>query len=271
MIKVLFLVLVILLAIFFIFPTYWMVISSFTDQTRTLNVPPDFWPTKGNLKNYFDLFVEFPILRWMANSAIVALSTLAIGVGTSCLAGYAFAKKEFVGKNMLFWLLMSTLMIPFYSVIVPLFITMRSMNLMNTYPGIFLPLTCNAAHIFLARQYISTLPTELLDAAKIDGASELGIFSHIVIPLSKPLIGALAIFTFVYGWKSFMWPMIVAGKESMKVLPVAVAIAVSYPQVHIEFGLAMAGATMVAIPTLTVFVFFQKYFIKGITMGGVKG
>lgn len=261
----------IILAVLFIFPSYWMVLGSFTDQVRALNIPPDFWPTKWNMSSYVGLFSEFPIFRWFLNSMIVAVSAMVIGVGTSCLAGYAFAKKQFVGKELLFWLLMSTLMIPFYSIVVPLFITMRDLGLVNTYPGIFLPLTCNAAYIFLARQYISTLPSELLDAARIDGCSELGVFIRVVMPLSKPLIATLGILTFIYAWKSFMWPMVVAGSSMMRTLPVAIAIAVSYPQGKIDYGLAMAGATVVALPVLAVFILFQKYFVKGITMGGLKG
>lgn len=269
--KAFLIILITLLAIVFIFPTYWMVTGSFTASMQTLRVPPEFWPERANIKNYINMFRVFPTLRWMLNSLVVAVAVTGIGVSTSCLAGYAFAKKSFVGKNVLFWLFMSTLMIPFYCVMIPMFITIRNLGLFNTYPGIFLPLSCGAANIFLARQYISTLPSELLDAARIDGCSEIGIFLRVIVPLSKPLIAVLTIFTFVYGWKSFMWPLIVTSSMSMRTLPVAVATAVSYPEGYTEFGLAMAAATLVTLPVLVVFAFCQKYFIKGITMGGVKG
>ncbi len=272
--KILLLILLSFLVILFIFPTYWMFIGSFTSTSvpGIIDLPTDFWPTKTGLNNYLILFREFPILRWGLNSLIVAIAVTGISVSTSCLAGYAFAKKRFVGKNLLFWLLMSTLMIPFYSVMIPLFITVKDMGLLDTYPGIFLPLSCNAAYIFLARQYMSTLPSELLDVARIDGASELGIFRYVVLPLSKPLIGALAIFTFVYGWKSFMWPLIVTSSKVMRTLPVAIALVVSWAtDGYTPFGVAMAGAVMVALPTCLVFIFCQRYFVKGITMGGVKG
>ena len=245
--------------------------GSFTDKTFSLEMPPDFWPKKTILKNYLVLFTKFRVFRWALNSLIVAAAVTGISVSISCLAGYAFAKKQFTGKNIFFWLLMSTLMIPFYSIIIPLFITIRNFGLFNTYPGIFLPMTCNAAYIFLARQYISTLPSELLDAAKIDGASELGVFAYVILPLAKPLLAALAIFAFVHGWKMFMWPLIITSSTAMRTLPVAITILVSHPEGYQEFGVAMAGATIVALPTYIVFALCQRYFVKGITMGGLKG
>ncbi len=269
--KIVLLFIVIILAGVFLFPTYWMIMGSFTAQTRTLNVPPDFWPSEANIQNYIDMFAEFPIWRWMSNSLIVAGFVVLIGVLSSCLAGYAFARKSFIGKELIFWLLMSTLMIPFYSIMIPLFITVKDLGMFNTYQGIFLPLSCNAASIFLARQYISTIPEEILDSSRIDGCGELGLFWKIVMPLSKPLIAALSIFTFVTAWKNFIWPLIITSSVSMKTLPLAIAIVVSYPDSYAEFGMGMAGATILSIPAIIVFILFQKYFVKGITMGGMKG
>lgn len=269
--RVFLMILIVLLAIIFVFPVYWMVMGSFTASMQSLRVPPEFWPEKPNIKSYIKMFQVFPTFRWMLNSLVVALAVTVVGVSVSCLAGYAFAKKDFVGKNVIFWLFMSTLMIPFYCVMIPLFMTIRNLGLFNTYPGMFLPLTCGAANIFLARQYISTLPSEIIDAAKIDGCSEFGTFARIILPLSKPLVAVLTIFTFVYGWKSFMWPLIATSSINMRTFPVAVATAVSYPEGYTEFGLAMAAATLVALPVLVVFAFCQRYFIKGITIGGVKG
>ncbi len=269
--KIVLLLVVIILAGIFLFPTYWMIMGSFTAQTRALNVPPDFWPSEANIRNYVNMFAEFPIWKWMSNSLIVAGFVVLIGVLTSCLAGYAFAKVNFIGKELIFWLLMSTLMIPFYSIMIPLFITVRGLGLFNTYSGIILPLSCNAASIFLARQYMSTIPEEILDSSRIDGCSELGVFWRIIMPLSKPLIAALSIFTFVTAWKNFIWPLIITSSVGMKTLPLAIAIVVSYPDSFAEFGMGMAGATILAIPVIIVFIVFQKYFVSGITMGGVKG
>ena len=273
MTRSLLLILVVILAILFIFPTYWMIASSFSAvlSGQMGVVPPSFWPEGLTLRNYYDLWGEFPITRWMLNGLIVAFSVTAISVSTSCLAGYAFAKKSFIGKNIIFWMIMATLMIPFYCVIIPLFIMVKGLGLFDTYPGIFLPLSCSAINVFLARQYMSTLPSELIDASRIDGASELKIFFSVIVPLCKPLIAALAIFTFVYSWKAFMWPLVVTASKGMRTLPVAIAICVSYPEGYVEFGMSMAGATLVALPTYLVFAFFQKYFVSGITMGGMKG
>lgn len=266
-------ILIAVLAILFVFPSYWMITGSFNAMTsgQTGIVAPSIWPKVLTLLNYADLFGEFPIGRWMFNGLVVAFAVTAISVSTSCLAGYAFAKKRFLGKNIIFWMIMATLMIPFYSVIIPLFIMIRGLGLFNTYPGIFLPLSCSAINVFLARQYMSTLPSELIDASKIDGASEVKIFFSVIMPLCKPLVAALAIFTFVYSWKAFMWPLVVTASKGMRTLPVAIAICVSYPEGYVEFGMSMAGATLVALPTYLVFAFFQKYFVGGITMGGLKG
>lgn len=265
------LLLVVALASLFVFPTYWMIMGSFTDIAYSTRMPPEFWPTRANLANYRTLFTRFPTVKWAINSLTVAGFATLISVGISCLAGYAFAKKQFFGKTIIFWMLMSTLMIPFYAVMIPLFLTIKGLGLLNTYPAMFLPLSCNATYIFLARQYISTLPTELLDAARMDGASELGMFTKIVLPLSKPLIATLIIFTFVVVWKAYIWPMIVTSKSSMTVLPVAIVTAVSHPAGSMEFGLAMAGAAIIAIPVYVIFILCQKHFVSGITMGGVKG
>jgi len=264
------LIIVIFLAVLFVFPIYWMAIGSFEPIRYAPKYPPDFYPVNVTLRNYKTLFGNYPCFRWILNSFIVASSTTIIAVSAACLAGYAFAKKRFPGRNFLFWLLLSTVMIPFYVRLIPLFMTMTSLGLYDTYPGIFLPLTCQAGNVFLARQYMATLPSELIDAAKVDGASELSIFTRIILPLSKPLIAALVIFNFVWAWRSFLWPLIATGSDEMRVLPMAVAMVCSFPGGLSELGMAMAGTMLVTAPICIVFIIFQRYFIKGITLGGVK-
>ena len=264
------LILVIFLAGLFMFPLYWMAIGSFEPIRYSPKYPPDFWPVDVTLRNYRAMVTNYPFLRWTANSLIVAGSTTAISVGAALAAGYAFAKKRFPGRDILFWLLLSTVMIPFYARLIPLFLTMSRLGLYDTYPGVFLPLCCQAGNIFLARQYMSTLPSELIDSAKADGASELQVFTRVILPLSTPLIAALAIFNFVWAWRSFFWPLVATGSDEMRVLPTAVATVCSYPGGLSEYGLAMAGAMLVTAPTCVVFVLFQKYFVRGITMGAVK-
>jgi len=248
-----------------------MAIGSFEPIRTTVKLPPDFYPENATLKNYITLFKNYPCLRWLLNSLIVSICATALAVSTALMAGYAFAKKEFKGKNIIFWFLLSTMMIPLYVKIIPMFLMMRNLGLYNTYPGVFLPLSLHASNIFLARQYMSTLPSELVDSAKIDGANELKIFTLIILPLAKPLIAALCIFNFVWAWRDFLWPLIMTSTNTMRTLPLAVATVTCFPGGYAELGLAMAGASLVTAPVCIMFVLFQKYFIKGITMGGVKG
>ena len=248
-----------------------MVKGGFENIGTAIRIPPKFILTQPTLSNYISLFFEFPVPRWIINSLIVAVFSVVITVFTCLLSGYAFAKKEFLGKEIFFWILLSTLMIAHQVRLIPLFILMTKLGLHNTYPGIFLPGCAAVGSMFLARQYMSTIPSEFIDSARIDGASEFQIFLRIIIPISKPLVAALCIFTFVGSWISFLWPLVMTSSESMRTLPVGVVGAAAMTGDLEDIGMAMAGATLVAIPLIAIFVGFQKYFIKGITLGGVKG
>lgn len=264
------LILVTLLAVIALFPVYWMIKGGVESIIGVMKVPPSFIP-KIDLGNYKTIFTKYPIFRWYANSIVVAGSVTFLIVFSSCLAGFAFAKKEFPGKNFFFWLLLITMMIPFQVTLIPRYMMMRSLGLVNTYPGIFLPMACGASGMFLARQYMSTIPSELIDCARIDGASEFKIFLSIVLPISKPLVAALSIFSFCGAWNDFLWPLIMTTTDKMRTLPVAIAGISAMPNELINIGIAMAGATLVALPIYVIFFFFQKYFVEGITLGGVKG
>lgn len=259
------------LAIAFIFPIYWTAVGSFENIYAAMNVPPDFFPRKVTFENYMTIFTRHPYARWVLNSLVVATCTVLIGVTCACLSGYAFAKKEFLGKNILFWGLLLTMMIPIHVTIVPLFITFKKLGIHNSYPGVFLPMSCSVSFMFLARQYMSTIPTELIDAARIDGASELKIFSSVVAPICKPLLAALCIFSFIGAWRNFLWPLIMTSSNEARTLPVAIATISAGSGGLVNIGLAMAGATLVALPMYIIFFCFQKYFTKGITLGAVKG
>jgi len=258
-------------AICFLFPIYWMVVGSFEHLGDTVKIPPHFLPYNATLENYIAILFEQPFFHWIVNSLVTASAATLICTTSSCLAGYAFAKKEFPFKNIIFWVLLSAMMIPSQVVLIPLFITMKKLGLYNTYPGVFLPSTFNAGYMFLARQYFSTIPSEFIDAARMDGASEFRIFLSVIVPISKPLIAALSIFCFVGVWSSFLWPLIITSTKEARTLPVAVATVCWQPEGLMDIGLAMAGATLVAIPMYIFFFSFQKYFVKGITLGGVKG
>lgn len=264
------LIILFVFATLLVVPIYWMLKGGFEHIGSVMKVPPSFIIRNATLKNYANL-LRFPVARWTLNSFIIAGVVTVIGVFTSCLSGYAFAKKEFVGKNVLFWILLSTMMIPLHVRIIPLFIMVKNLGLYDTYPGVFLPMCCMAANVFLARQYMSTISSELINAARLDGASELRIFTSIILPNCKPLIAALSILTFVGAWGNFLWPLIMTSSDKVITLPLGVVGAAAMPAELIDIGMAMAGATLVAIPLFIVFFSFQKYFVKGIRLGRIKG
>jgi len=259
------------LAIACLLPIYWMVKGSFETMGTVMKVPPSFIVHTPTLRNYVTLILKHPVLRWTLNSMIVAVSVTAGSVLVSCLAGYAFAKKEFRGKQGLFWALLVTMMVPFYTILIPRFIWVKQLGLYNTYAGMILPLIFSAGSIFLARQYMTTISSELIDAAKIDGASEVQVFLYIIVPISKPLIAVLSIFGFMGNWSAFLWPLIITSSSSMRTLPIGIVTAAALPGQLIDIGVSMAGATLVALPMFVVFICFQRYFIRGIRLGSVKG
>jgi multiple sugar transport system permease protein len=189
---------------------------------------------------------------------------------TSTLAGYAFGKKRFPGQNLLFWLLLLTMMLPKQISLIPLFIMMRDLKWFDTYFALIIPYAAYPFGIFLVKQFMQGIPNDLLDAAKIDGASEFGVFWHVVLPLTKPAVGALAIFAFMFGWNDYIWQLVVTNKQTMLTLPVGVSKLVA-GWATIDIGVGMAGATLAFIPMLVIFLLFQDYFVKGITVGAVKG
>jgi len=265
------LILTLLLALASLLPLYWMIIGSFKIQTNAMAVPPEFWPSNPTLENWQKLlFGRSPTWRWFLNSLVVATLSATLAVLTSGLAGYAFGKKEFPGRNFFFWLIIITMMLPKQISLIPLFILMRRLDWFNTYQGLIVPWIAYPFGIFLFKQYMQSIPNELLDAARIDGAGELRTFFKIVLPLSKPAVGALSIFAFVAAWNDFLWQLILVTKRTMYTLPVGVSKLVSSLS-SFNLGLAMAGATFAFIPMLIVFLIFQDYFVKGITLGAVKG
>lgn len=252
-------------------PLYWMITGSFKVQTAAMKVPPEWFPAHPTLHNYRELFCgSKPVGRWFLNSLIVA-SSIALGaVLTSSLAGYAFGKKKFPGQTVLFWLLLLTMMMPRHITLIPLFILMRKLNWFDTYQGLIVPFIAYPFGIFLIKQFMQTIPDDLLDAARIDGAGEWGLFARVVWPLSRPAIGALAIFAFVAAWNEYLWQLIIVNEEALQTLPVGVSKLVSGLTSY-DLGVAMAGATVAFIPMLIVFLLFQEYFVKGITLGALKG
>jgi multiple sugar transport system permease protein len=255
-------------ALLSLMPMYWMITISFMNVVTLLRMPPALIPDPFTVSNYARLLSKSMLLRWEFNSAVIALSNTFISLFVSSFYGYIFAKKNFPGKRILFWVLISTLMVPFHVVAIPIFLMFRTFHMLNTYWGLIIPGIFSAYGVFLMRQVIKTLPTELMEAAKIDGASEWRIYTRIVLPLSKPGLAVLGIFTFVNNWNDFFWPLILLNNPKMFTLPVGLP---TLQGQWTDFGLLMAGASLAALPTIIIFLFFQRYFLQGITVGAIKG
>ena len=269
-IRLIALVFITLLAVASLLPLYWMITGSFKIQTSAMSFPPEWFPKSPTLENYRNLFFDKPTLRWLFNSIFVAGCISLGAILTSTMAGYAFGKKDFPGKSFLFWLMLGTMMLPHQVLLIPLFLMIVDMKLNNTYAGYVLPYIAYPLGVFLIKQYMQSVPNELLEAARIDGASELMTFRTVVVPLAKPAIGAIGIFAFILGWNEYLWQLVVADAEKMLTLPVAVS-RLSQGLLSTNYGLAMAGATVAFIPMLIFFLVFQRFFVKGISVGALKG
>ncbi len=265
-------------AVTFLLPLYWMFTGSFKLQTVTMAVPPEFFPSHPTLENWIRLFTgPWPIGRWVLNSVAVSLLTVVLVLIISSLTGYGFGKKKFPGSNVLFFILLSTMFLPNQVMLIPLFLLVRNLHLtttlLGTYFAMAMPMISSPFGIFLIKQFCSTIPDELLDAARIDGASEWQVFTRIMLPLLKPALAALAIFTFNQAWNYFMWHMVLATDKFQYTVPVGVSIISRTPAIGkmiTDIGITMAGGTFGAVFMIGLFIAFQQYFIKGITFGAVK-
>ncbi len=251
-------------------PFLWMVLGSLKTQAELLRLPPTWWPEAPTLANYERLFERLNFPRFFFNSTVVAVAITAGNLVFCSMIGYALAKLEFVGREKLFLLVMATLMVPQGVIIVPLFILMTNLGLVNTHAGLILPFAAGAFGVFLMRQFMMGLPDELLEAARVDGASEWYVFWRIVMPLSGPALATLGILTFMSSWNMFTWPLVVSTSEDMFTLPVALA-TFSRGQFSSDYGLLMAGSLVIVTPILLVFMFLQRHFTQGIATTGLKG
>ena len=250
-------------------PFIWMLLSSVKSDGEIRRVPPTWWPETASLDNFRELFARMDFPQFFTNSVVVA-TAVTIGNLLFCsMLGYVLAKSEFAGRALLFRLVLGTLMIPGMVTLVPLFVLVANMGLVNTYWGLILPFLAGPFGVFLMRQFILGIPDELIDAARVDGASELRIFLQVVMPLCKPPLATLAILTFLGSWNNFLWPLVVATSEDKYTLPVALAL-YSVGQNQTQYGLLLAGAVVIVVPVLIVFLALQRYFVQGIAMTGIK-
>jgi multiple sugar transport system permease protein len=258
-----------LLAALSLAPLAWMVSVSFMPPGQANAFPPPLLPSEPTLQAYRALFERMGMGRYFANSVLVSLAITAGSLLVNAMAGYAFAKLRFAGRERTFRLLLAALVVPAQVAMLPLFLLMKQLGLVNSYAGVVLPALATVFGIFLVRQYARSIPDELLEAARMDGAGELRIFFTIVLPLLKPMLVTLAVFSFMAAWNDFMWPLIVLTDQSHYTLPVAMA-ALSR-EYYTETEMMMAGAVITVLPVLALFLLLQRYYIQGLLLGSIKG
>jgi multiple sugar transport system permease protein len=255
-------------ALLTILPLVWMVMASLMPAGEASSEPPPFFPSHVTFEHYRELFVRLNLGRVLFNSALLATSVTVLSVLLNAMAGYAFAKLRFPGRGKIFGFLLGALVLPSQVAILPLFLLMRELGLVSSYWGVILPGMATIFGIFLVRQYALSIPDELLDAARIDGASEVRIFAEIVLPLCRPILITLAIFTFLGAWNDFFWPLVVLTDDAKYTLPVALA---NLFGEHVQDAeLMMAGSVLTVMPVLLLFLSLQRHYVQGLLMGSVK-
>jgi multiple sugar transport system permease protein len=274
-------------AIISLFPLYWLFVTALTPASSTVRMPPQIIPKNPTLENIVAMIrisgigelnvlgtgwmIRMPrMLIWFINTTLITLFSTGFHVLFDAMAGYAFAKRKFPGSRVLFWMILAALMIPGQVTLVPLFLMITKMHLVNSYSGVILPGLADVIGIFLLKQFMQTLPTELEEAARVDGASEWTIFTKIILPLSTPALAVTAIFSFQRYWNSFLWPLIVLQDPDLFTLQVGLSY-IHTSEFGTNYGLLMAGAALAAVPMIIFFFAFQKYFMQGLRIGAIKG
>lgn len=249
-------------------PFIWMLLSSFKTQAEFYVYPPRLLPDKFSLDNFRTLFERIAYGRVYLNSIFVTFVQVLLNIAIVTTAGYGFSKFRFSGKKAIFMLVLATTMIPWVSTIIPLYIMAYKVGVVDTYIGLIFPGLADAFSIFLARNFISTVPDSFIESARMDGGGEFRIFRSIIIPLVKPIIAVIIINKFIASWNAFIWPLLVVNSESLSTLPLAISkLSGRYND---QYDLKMASALLAILPVLIVYVAFQKYFVKGISLTGVK-
>ncbi len=285
--RTLVLILLTFVAIISLFPLYWLFVTALTPASATVKLPPDLIPVNLTFANFADVvlrsgmgrlrlfnpdqFIRMPRLYlWFINTAFISIFSTGVHILFDSMAAYAFAKKKFPGSNLFFWMILAALMIPGQVTLVPLYLMITKLKWVNTFTGVIAPGLADVIGIFLLKQFMQTLPSELEDAARVDGASELGIYARIIMPLSAPALAVTAIFAFQRYWNAFLWPLIVLQSPDLFTLQVGLSY-IHTSEFGTDYGLLMAGAALAAIPMIIFFFAFQKYFMQGLRIGAVKG
>ncbi len=259
---------IIITALITLAPFLWMLSASFMHDGHANVYPPRFFPDIFTLTQYENLFSRLNLFKNLLNSIIVSTLVTAVSLFFNSMAGYAFAKYRFAGKDKLFKMLLSSMIIPSQVTMLPLFLMLKEMGLLNTYMAILIPGLANIFGIFMIRQYAMSVPDSLIEAARMDGATDFQIYRIVIVPLIKPILVTLALFTFMGTWNDFLWPLIALNDDSMYTLPVALANLMGEHTKDPE--LMMAGSVITIMPVLIIFLLLQKQYIKGIMLGSVK-
>lgn len=255
-----------LVALVTVFPFFVMVITSFRFD-QVIKFPQAFSLSNLNLGAYRYVLNNGEFPRWLLNTAIYSVVGVALVLLFASVAAYAFAKKRFPGRTVMFWTLIAMLMVPYHLTLIPQFILMKDLGLVDTLPGLIAPTLANAQALFLMRQFIREIPDELLEAARIDGAGDLRIFFRIVLPQTKPILATLGVFVFMWHWNDFLWPLVITRSQSNYVLTLGLYTLQAQQR---TLATTMAGAVLTLIPIFLVYVVLQRYFIRGVVMTGLK-
>lgn len=266
--KVVCIALLILLALFFLFPLYWIITGAFKDQKAVISAIPQWFPAAPTANNFVRLFQK-PALLWILNTVIICGAAMVLTCITAAMGGYALAKKNFTGRKLIFSIFVCAMALPKQVILIPLLKEMAFLNLHNTLWAAIFPTVGWPFGVFLMKQFSESIPNEMIEAARIDGAGETRTFVEIILPMIKPGIGALAIFTFITAWNDYFLQLIMLNSTS--VLTISLGIAKLQTELSTDFGLIMAGAALGSVPIIIIFLIFQKFFTRGITMGAVKG
>lgn len=256
-------------AIIMILPLYWMIMSAFKGQTELLQMPPTMYPHEFIVTNFQRVLEGIPFLRYYANSLVTSLVNTVVGVFTSAIIGFTFAKYRFKGRDVIFFIILAFMMIPYDTLMIPLYKLMAGMHLTNSYFVLTVPYFCNIFGIFLMRQFYLDLPNDYLEAAEADGCGHMKRFLKIAFPMAKPMMSALFIYLFMASYNSYLWPLISVSKR--KLFTLTVGIGAFFNDRGTQTDLIMAASTMMIIPVVIVFALAQKNFVEGLTVGGVKG
>ena len=248
---------------------FWMVLASFKSASEIISKPPTFLPQAPTVASYILILSEQAFDRYFLNSIVVALPSVLLILFTSSIAGFVFAKFEFPAKELIFTIILSTLMVPPAVTLLPLFRLVSNLGWADTYQALIIPVCVSAFGIFLLRQFMEGLPSELLDAGRIDGASNWWIYRHIVLPLSVSALSALAIFSFLANWDSYLWPLVIVYDENMRTLPLGLAHLLGWSS-RPRYDLFLTGAVITVVPVVVFYSFFQSRFVRGVTLTGLK-